>query len=183
MYLDNDNREWSVAITTYEVKRCKEELKFNLCAIFDNSYEGLSELCNDMDRLGSVLWVICREQAEKKNVDERAFLTALTGAAIDSALTAVKEALIAFFPPRKSKVLRDIFRQNDQQMAHQEEVNHAIMDLLDRSDRSDAIIEALQQVTENLDQQNRLTEKNFTETSLRSPASAASTPDHSLSAS
>lgn len=57
-------------------------------------------------KIGEILYAICRQQVEDKKLTKEQFLDGLRGDALDSAVQALEEELIDFFPQRLRKMVR-----------------------------------------------------------------------------
>ena len=56
--------------------------------------------------LGDVLFAICKPQADQQDVDDEAFAEGLAGDSIDEACKALVDALVAYFPESRRRLLR-----------------------------------------------------------------------------
>lgn len=108
-FRDADGREWLVKVDVTAAKRCKAQLGLNLYGLADEGFRGFAALVSDPIALCDVLYVLCREEAEKREVSDEAFGRAMHGDALDSAAAAFTEALIDFFPDaRRRDALRKV---------------------------------------------------------------------------
>ncbi len=103
-FKDNEDRTWTVKVNISTVKRVKSLLGIN---IFDAIEKDLiARLVTDTILLVDVLYVICKPEAEQKNVSDEQFGEGLAGDAITAATTALLEELVDFFPEAKRQVLQ-----------------------------------------------------------------------------
>jgi len=103
-FKDNEGRTWTVKVNISTVKRVKSLLGIN---IFDAIEKDLiARLVTDTILLVDVLYVICKPEAEQKNVSDEQFGEGLAGDAITAATTALLEELVDFFPEAKRQVLQ-----------------------------------------------------------------------------
>jgi hypothetical protein len=73
---------------------------------------GLGELLGDLVRFIDVLYCLCREEAEARNVSDEDFGRAMFGDALHQAMDAFVEELIDFFPdPKVRQNLRTIITE------------------------------------------------------------------------
>lgn len=103
------NHTWSIAIDPLVIEQVRSECGVDLgdrkCGQFD-------VLTSDSVKTSAVLWAICREQAEAREVSRAVFLKALHADCGEQALHALIEANIDFFPRAQQAVLRDLLRQS-----------------------------------------------------------------------
>lgn len=105
---DKAGREWSIDIDVVTVGRVRKELDINLLELV---IEGstLPERLSDPVELVNVLFVLCRDQAEKQGVSDEDFGRSLSIDMITDAFDAVLEGVVDFFPqgirPAYRKVL------------------------------------------------------------------------------
>ena len=103
-FKDNEGRTWTVKVNIATVKRVKSLLGIN---IFDAIEKDLiARLVSDTILLVDVLYVICKPEAELKNVSDEQFGEGLAGDVITAATTALLEELVDFFPEAKRQVLQ-----------------------------------------------------------------------------
>lgn len=102
-FTDNEQREWTLSIGVPVVKAIREECDPDfLRADFDKPREPstMERLLADAPTLCNVVWLLCRENAAQRGIDESSFYAALTGDAIDRATDALVEAIAEFSPAR-----------------------------------------------------------------------------------
>ncbi len=103
-FKDNEGRTWTVKVNIATVKRVKSLLGIN---IFDAIEKDLiARLVSDTILLVDVLYVICKPEAEQKNISDEQFGEGLAGDVITAATTALLEELVDFFPEAKRQVLQ-----------------------------------------------------------------------------
>ena len=96
-FVDNTNRAWTVAVTVTGVKRVRATLGIDIPSLIENGSEGLAKLLGDPISLVDVIYVLCRDQAEKQGVTDEQFGEAMAGDAIQGASNAFLEAFADFF--------------------------------------------------------------------------------------
>lgn len=97
-FKDTEGREWVVKIHVAAAKACRGLVNVDLYALADEGFKGLQKLLGDPITLVDVLYVICREQAEKRGVSDVQFGEAMAGDVLEVAATAFLEELRDFFP-------------------------------------------------------------------------------------
>lgn len=115
-FTDNQKRTWTLALDWYLHEQVKSRTGVMLLSLGDNGCQLLSKLHTDMSLLVNVLWILCEEQAESLGVAAEGNLTAgdkfmkgLGGDVLESAASALVEAVIDFFPnPVQRESLRTV---------------------------------------------------------------------------
>ena len=96
-FVDNSNRAWTVAVTVTGVKRVRAALGIDIPSLIENGSEGLGKLLGDPVAIIDVIYVLCRDQAEKLGITDEQFGEAMAGDAIQGACNAFLEAFADFF--------------------------------------------------------------------------------------
>ena len=161
-FKDNAGRTWTISIHVAAVKKLRGLLGIDLYSLVDDRFQGLAKLLGDPVSLVDVIFVLCKEEADKLGVSDEDFGRGMAGDAILLASEAFVEELTDFFPdPRVraglKKVIQASMRMRDSLMTQME---HQI-DSIDPEDEARKLIES----------------------SGSSPASPVSTPAPSLYAS
>ena len=125
-FKDSKNRDWIVSVDVATIKVVRARLSIDnqpvdLTQIANKDGVLLDRLARDVCFLVDLLWVLCEEQAPGKNVDEIEFARGLVGDGIDSASSALIEAMIDFFPRERRELLKAMW-------AKSQEVETLIMD-------------------------------------------------------
>jgi hypothetical protein len=102
-FADNLGRTWYVAINVATIRRVRAALGVDLYAMVDDGMRELGRLVSDPVRLADVLYVLCKEDADAKNISDEDFGRALGGDAITAAAEALVEELVDFFPEERSR--------------------------------------------------------------------------------
>ena len=111
-FTDCVGRTWTVTINVGTIKRVKTMLGINLLeAITDDLAEKLK---NDVCLLVDVLYVICKNEADAKNITDENFGEAMAGDALENATNAFLDELIDFFPAEKKMILRKAINKVNQ---------------------------------------------------------------------
>jgi len=138
-FADANNRIWYVAINVTAVRRVRAAVQVDLCSLGDNGFAELGKLLGDPVTLCNVLYVLCRDDAEQRNVSDEEFGRALFGDVIFAAREAFVEELIDFFPDARTRAaLRKVMEKS-------KTVGERVMDQLETQlDAIDADAEATQ---------------------------------------
>ncbi|HNO80485.1 MAG TPA: hypothetical protein PKN33_20750 [Phycisphaerae bacterium] len=115
-FTDNAGRIWTIAINVDAIKRVKGLLDVNLLEIVEGTL--IERLIRDPVLLCDVVYVVCKPEADEKNVSDEDFGRAMAGDAIEHATKAVLEELVVFSPsPRDranlQRVLETTYRVMD----------------------------------------------------------------------
>ncbi len=107
-FTDTKGDEWVVSLAVSTIKEVRSELDIDFLDLDDGRL--ITRLISDPITLVDVLFVICRSQAERKNITDHDFGKRMAGDVIAMATEAMLEALVSFIPnPRDranmSKVL------------------------------------------------------------------------------
>jgi hypothetical protein len=94
------------------IKRVQGLLQINLYKLLDDNFKGLGELLGDPVQLVDVIYCLCKEEADARNVSDEDFGRAMYGDVIFHATEAFLEELIDFFPdPKVRQSLRKIITE------------------------------------------------------------------------
>lgn len=102
-FQDNAGRTWTVAINVAAVKRVRGLVHIDLYKLIDDGFKPLAALVADPVQLADVLYCLCQDEADAKNVSDEDFGRALAGDAITLAADAFVEELIDFFPDARAR--------------------------------------------------------------------------------
>lgn len=157
-FKDTEGREWRVALTAGDLKPLRAECQVEVGKLLPNRMAGLGALLADLERFVDVVWLLVRGQ--HAGVTAEQFGQALGGDAVEDAADAFIRALADFSPRQNRRPLLAMLTK-----AAEFEKTAA--------DRMTAVVESL-------DPAGLLTSS---ASPGSSPASSASTPDPSPSAS
>ncbi len=96
-FVDNANRTWTVAINVATIKRVQGRLNINLCQLIDDGLKPLAKLVSDPIQLVDVLYCLCQDEAQARNVSDEDFGRAMAGDVLEMAELAFLDELVAFF--------------------------------------------------------------------------------------
>ena len=105
VFKDNAKQEWMIELDAPLIKAVRKECAVDLVSDTERPYE---RLYDDPILLVDTLWVLCRVQAQQRQIDQDKFAQLLTGDAIDSATEAILGAIVDFSPSRKREILRTL---------------------------------------------------------------------------
>lgn len=105
---DRDGREWLVDVNVGSIRKVKAVTTIDLLSVVDGT---LGEKLSDPMALCDVLWVLSEEQALKKNITPEVFGASLAGDSLESAVTALVEEIVDFFPQQRRKILKAILEK------------------------------------------------------------------------
>lgn len=111
-FTDAAGRVWTITIHVAAIKRVHARLGLNLYQLLDDRFQALGALLGDPLRLVDVLYVLCQDEAQARNISDEDFGRAMFGDAIHHAAEAFLEELIDFFPdPRGRQSLQTILAE------------------------------------------------------------------------
>lgn len=102
-FRDNAGRTWTVAINVAAIKRVRGLVGVDLYTLIDDGFRPLGALVADPVRLVDVLYCLCRDEADARQISDEDFGRALAGDAIALATEAFLEELIDFFPDARTR--------------------------------------------------------------------------------
>jgi hypothetical protein len=131
VFKDNAGRSWTIAIHVAAVKRVRGLLSLDLYSLLDERFAGLAKLLADPVDFVDVLYVLCKDDADRLGITDEDFGRAMAGDSIEHARNAFLEEYADFFPdPRVRAGLRKV-------MAASAKVRDRMMSLMES--RLDAI--------------------------------------------
>lgn len=102
-FTDRTGIEWKLEVNYSSAVRLKNEADYDVQQIFSKNDAG--SLFSDLFKLGSVLWVLVAEQADKLGINQEQFAQRLDGDALEDASIAFMKAVIDFFPRARRSAL------------------------------------------------------------------------------
>lgn len=116
-FMDDEKtpRRWNVAISVLTLKQVKNILGVNLSDVIDIDTKGrpkadlLGRIAGDPVLLIDILYVICKSQADERNMTSEQFGEMFTtGEMIEAATDAFMNGILNFLPPTKRLVMQKI---------------------------------------------------------------------------
>lgn len=98
-FQDSEKRTWSINLTLELINSAIEHEQVSL-TMDEESIGQVMGLLFDDQKLGSVLWLCIRRQAETKQIDRDGFFAALDGAALADGWEALRQAIVFFIRSR-----------------------------------------------------------------------------------
>lgn len=102
-FRDNAGRVWTVTINVAAIKRVRGLVGVDLYKLIDDGFKPLGALVGDPVRLADVLYCLCKDEADAKQITDEDFGRALAGDAITLAADAFVEELVDFFPDARTR--------------------------------------------------------------------------------
>lgn len=104
-FSDTTGNVWAVSVNVGTVKRVKDLLEINLLDIADGGV--IDRISADPVLLCDILYVVCKDQADKDGITDVQFGQSMSGDVLDTALDALVGELVDFFPnPRRREILK-----------------------------------------------------------------------------
>ena len=114
-FTDTEGRKWSLGITVSDVKRVRDLCDVDLMEAVEGKL--LDRLSLDPVLLVDVVFAVCKPQADEAGVTDEQFGASMAGDALEAAVVALIEGLIAFFPnPRDRKTMRTVYESTRRMM-------------------------------------------------------------------
>jgi hypothetical protein len=102
-FTDKNDRRWQVDVTTTDIKNVRSLLDFDL---LDDDLGGMvGRLAEDMVLVVDVVFLLCREQAEKLGISDADFGRSISGDVLSAAADALIEAIVQYLPHKKKREL------------------------------------------------------------------------------
>lgn len=97
-FVDETGRTWAIVIHVAAVKKCRALAGVDLYGLLDDGFKGLGALVADPVSLVDVIYVLCKDEADRSGVTDEDFGRAMAGDAIGRATDAFLAELTDFFP-------------------------------------------------------------------------------------
>lgn len=109
-FRDSEGTEWEIRVNVYAVKSLRTALDLDLLSLIKDRMHGFGELMQDYPRFVDMLFVLCREQCNSRQLSDEDFARRLGGDALDNAAQAFVAEYADFFPdPRVRAGLHKVF--------------------------------------------------------------------------
>ena len=102
-FVDNAGRTWGITINVDAIRRVRDVLGLDLLSAVEGKL--IERLAGDPILLCDVLYVLCKPEAEQREVTDTDFGRAMAGDAIEAATTSLLEELVSFFPSSRRQLL------------------------------------------------------------------------------
>jgi len=108
-FKDLAGNEWTPAVTVAAVKRVRSELDVDLLDLQEGAV--LQRLATDHVLLVDVIYVICKDKADRNGITDADFGANMRGDILQAATDAFLEELALFFPRQKREVLLSMLKK------------------------------------------------------------------------
>lgn len=105
-FSDRRDREWTIVLDVALCRDVKAQLGVDLANWADG--KASAKLWSDDAALVDVLWLLLKEQAADRAVDEREFARSLNGDVLAEGLKAIEDAVVNFTRPDRRDLVRKI---------------------------------------------------------------------------
>lgn len=105
-FKDAKGRDWQIEITVNVIKKVRATLDIDLTEVDGAVYRRL----DDPVTLVDLLWLICEEEAQGRNLTDEDFGCGLVGDPIEDATNALLDAIADFFPGRKRSLIQAMLK-------------------------------------------------------------------------
>ena len=111
-FKDAGGRDWTVEVTVASIRRVRALLKIDLLALVKEGFKPLAELLSDPCALVDVLYVLCKVEADARQVSDEDFGRLMAGDVLEAATDAFLGSFADFFPDaRLRSSLKETFRK------------------------------------------------------------------------
>jgi hypothetical protein len=108
-FRDTAGRTWTVAINVTAIARVRGTLGIDLNNLLFENFEKFIALFRDPVQLADMLYCLCKDEAEARNITKEEFGAALSGDALADAKNAFANEYIAFFDdPQFRNIVRKV---------------------------------------------------------------------------
>ena len=114
VFIDEENREWNIHITTMSLKRVFEHSGFDIADLSNG--KAVELFTGQTTYLLDVLWPLVRTEASTKGVSMENFGDAIRGDSVDRAIDVLREELLGFFPSKKRAMAVPLLKKIDAAM-------------------------------------------------------------------
>ncbi len=105
-FTDRRGRDWTIVLDVAICRDVKAQLGVDLANWADG--KAASKLWSDDAALVDVLWLLLKEQATDRGVDEREFARSLNGDVLADGLKAIEDAVVNFTRPDRRELVKKI---------------------------------------------------------------------------
>lgn len=108
LFKDRNGRSWSIEIHVTAIRNVKSYTGVDLyAAMAQEKFKGLTAILGDPCKLVDILYVLCKDEADKAGITSTMFGCAMAGECLEDAAEAFVNELVDFFPdPRKRDLTR-----------------------------------------------------------------------------
>ena len=119
-FRDTAGREWAITVDLPALSRVMkagieymgDPIKVNLLALMEPESDLLKKALDYPPMIGGIVYALCQPQCVEKNVSDEDFARSLDGDVLSSALDAILEETVGFFPQDRRKVLRRMLEKS-----------------------------------------------------------------------
>lgn len=127
-FLDAEDNSWALQVHVSNIKRARDTLGYMLTDLVQPDSDLFKEIATKGNPipLVDILWLLCEEQAKRRDISEDQFAQLLGDGTLERAMPALLEAIVNFSRPSGSKTIMDLYRKTD-------EINTKNADLLQQA--------------------------------------------------
>lgn len=104
-FTDLKGRKWDVSINIANVALVEKNTGVSLYLILDDKAQPLQELLENLPLFATVVYWLCKRQADAQGIDDYDFAEAIAGDCLLEMRDALIEALVDFFPDARRRAL------------------------------------------------------------------------------
>jgi len=103
VFKDSEARSWSLVINVANAKRVRTILGIDFNNVISEGFDAISKIVSNSIDLVDVLYVLCKEEADKRSLTDEDFGRSFNGDVLEAAANAFVEELIDFFPNARAR--------------------------------------------------------------------------------
>lgn len=111
VFKDSTNREWIITVNVGTAKAVRDLTGVDIFNLYDRE---AGRVFADPVLLVNVLYVLCKEQCEKRGLSDAQFGEALVGDCIEDAATKLLREVADFFPSSRRQILHKLLEKSEQ---------------------------------------------------------------------
>lgn len=102
---DSKGRAWTIHVTPWTMREVKSFAGVNLGTVLNDGMQPLAAILEDPVETCSVIYALCKEQADTRGIDLKDFMEGIVGEPFEQATAALVEGLRDFFGYRRGAML------------------------------------------------------------------------------
>jgi len=110
-FTDALNRDWSIVVNGHSAKRVRDTLGVNLLSL---NLDEVNRLIADPITLVDVIFVLCKDEVEKRKLTDEQFAQGLVGDPLGKATRAMLEEVANFFQSGQRQALLKMLDKNEE---------------------------------------------------------------------
>lgn len=105
-FTDSNGREWVFTIDVAAIKRMRDIAGVDILSNSNAENSAFLQMAENPVMLVDAIYAVCKKEVEARGMDQETFSAGITGDVIESATSALLDAIIDFFPTARRNVLK-----------------------------------------------------------------------------